>query len=123
MISLTIFIRFNFRFNPNLLGNNAIARISEHCGLMNRFGFNLIYQVKGVSLRKIWPNSRFINNINDVVLQNKTNNHENKKQQEYQRNHFFYRKYTVIEKKIVPLYAIKKTSLEEAENWYGQTAT
>ena len=48
MISLTIFIRFNFRFNPNLLGNNAIARIFEHCGLMNRFGFNLIYQVKGV---------------------------------------------------------------------------
>ena len=29
---------------------------------------------------------------------------------------FFHRKYTVIEKKIVPLYAIKKTSLEEAEN-------
>ena len=48
MISLTIFICFNFRFNPNLLGNNAIARIFEHCGLMNRFGFNLIYQVKGV---------------------------------------------------------------------------
>ena len=23
-----------------MLGNNAIARISEHCGLMNRFGFN-----------------------------------------------------------------------------------
>ena len=53
MISLTIFICFNFHFNPNLLGNNAIARIFEHCGLMNRFGFNLIYQVKGVSLRKI----------------------------------------------------------------------
>ena len=31
-------------------------------------------------------------------------------------NHFFHRKYTVIEKKIVPLYAIKKTSLEETEN-------
>ena len=47
MISLTIFIRFNFRFNPNLLGNNAKARIFEHCGLM-KFGFNLIYQVKRV---------------------------------------------------------------------------
>lgn len=28
----------------------------------------------------------------------------------------FYRKYTIIEKKIVPLYANKKSSLEELEN-------
>ena len=51
MISLTMFICFNFHFNPNLLGNNAIARIFEHCGLMTDLGltlFILIYQVKGV---------------------------------------------------------------------------
>ena len=34
-----------------MLGNNIIARIFEHCGLMNRFGFNALYKEKPIIVK------------------------------------------------------------------------